>query len=327
MVGSRGERRHHGGRDVRQRGFLILSDGELVNVREIAHGLRFPEGPVALSDGSVLVSEMRSGAIVRVSPGGGLSLVADCGGAPNGAALGPDGWLYVANNGGGDHTDYVGGRIQRVDIATGRVEDVYRSANGYPLRAPNDLVFDGDGGFWFTDIGKRRGREVDVGAVLYARADRWEISEVVFGADRPNGIGLSPDGMWLYWAETYNGRVWRRSVTSPGRLAPVRGRGPIHLSPDALLAHVGGVRCPDSLAVDSEGNLCIAVIGAQAGIAVVSPAGDVSHLTLPPEFDDWGPTNICFGGHELRTAYITLTGTGRLIACDWPVPGLALAHA
>lgn len=303
-----------------------IAPGELANVREIGRGLRFPEGPVARADGSVLVTEMRSGAIVRVSPEGDLRVVADCGGAPNGAAFGPDGQLYVCNNGGGDHTDYVGGRIQRVDVDSGRVEDAYRVAHGYPLRAPNDLVFDGDGGFWFTDMGKRRGREVDVGAIYYARTDTWAISEVVFGADRPNGIGLSPDGGSLYWAETYTGRVWRRTVTAPGRLAPVAGRGPIPLSPEALHAHLGGVRCPDSLAVDSEGNLVIAVIGAQAGISVVSPQGEVTHLTLPDAFDEWGPTNVCFGGPDLRTAYITLTGSGRLVACDWPVPGLPAPH-
>jgi gluconolactonase len=269
---------------------------------------------------------MRSGKIVRVSPAGDLSVVADCGGAPNGAAFGPDGHLYVCNNGGGDHTDYSGGRIQRVDIAAGRVEDVYRSAGGFGLRGPNDIVFDGDGGFWFTDMGKRHGRTVEIGGIYYARADRWEISEVLFGADRPNGIGLSPDGTSLYWAETYTGRVWRRTVTAPGRLAPVAGRGPVALSPDALHAHLGGVRCPDSLAVDSEGNVCIAVIGAQAGISVVSPDGQVAHHTFPPEFDEWGPTNLCFGGEDLRTAYITLTSTGRLVACDWPVPGLPPAH-
>jgi gluconolactonase len=299
---------------------------ELVNVREVGRGLVFPEGPVAMADGSVLVTEMRSGAIVRVSASGEKRVVADCGGSPNGAAFGPDGYLYVCNNGGGDHTDYTGGRIQRVDIASGRVEDVYRSAHGFPLRGPNDLVFDGDGGFWFTDMGKRHGRTLEIGGLYYARADRWEISEVLFGADRPNGIGLSPDGTALYWAETYTGRVWRRTVTAPGRLAPVAGRGPVPLSPDALLANLGGVRCPDSLAVDSEGNLCIAVIGAQPGVSVVSPSGDVTHLTLPAEFDEWGPTNVCFGGEDLRTAYITLTATGRLVACDWPVPGLPAPH-
>jgi gluconolactonase len=300
---------------------------ELVNVREIASGLRFPEGPVAMADGSVLITEMRSGAIVRVSPAGELSVVADCGGAPNGAAFGPDGWLYVCHNGGGDHTDYSGGRIQRVDVARGRVEDVYRSAHGWPLRSPNDLVFDGDGGFWFTDMGKRRGRELELGGIYYARADRWEIHEVVFGADRPNGIGLSPAGDTLYWAETYTGRVWRRTVTAPGTLAPVAGRGPMPLSPEAFHVYLGGVRSPDSMAVDSEGNLVVAVIGAQAGIAVVSPGGEVSHLALPAQFDEWGPTNVCFGGPGLRTAYITLTGSGRLIACDWPVPGLPAPHA
>ena len=87
------------------------------------------------------------------------------------------------------------------------------------------------------------------------------------------------------------------------------------------------MRCPDSLAIDSAGNICVCVIGAQAGVSVVTAAGHVSHLTLPAEFDDWGPTNLCFGGGDLRTAYVTLTGNGQLIACEWPVAGLRPAHS
>jgi gluconolactonase len=49
------------------------------------------------------------------------------------------------------------------------------------------------------------------------------------------------------------------------------------------------------------------------------------HL-LPPEFTDAMPTNICFGGPDLRTAFITLQATGRLVRCSWPRPGLELAY-
>src|SRR5258708_40343119 len=68
--------------------------------RELASGLQFPEGPIALPDGSVIVVEMRRQTLSRVTPGGQVEIIAELGGGPNGAALGPDGRLYVANNGG-----------------------------------------------------------------------------------------------------------------------------------------------------------------------------------------------------------------------------------
>ncbi len=63
-------------------------------------GLRFPEGPVACADGSVIVTEIEAGRITRCLPDGGKELVAETGGGPNGLAFGPDGKLYVCNNGG-----------------------------------------------------------------------------------------------------------------------------------------------------------------------------------------------------------------------------------
>src|SRR5262245_14262207 len=127
----------------------------MTEMREIATGLQFPEGPVALPDGSVLVVEIRRGTLTRVAPDGRTSIVARTGGGPNGAAIGPDGKVYVCNNGGfewhdlagltvpgNQPHDYSGGRIQRVDLDTGKVEDVYTACDGRPLRGPNDLVFD-----------------------------------------------------------------------------------------------------------------------------------------------------------------------------------------
>ena len=108
----------------------------------IATGLQFPEGPVALADGAVLVTEIAGGTLTRVEPEGTRTTVAECGGGPNGATIGPDGALYICNNGGqhfardGDRLfnalvnqpdDYVGGSIQRVDIEFRRGENpVYR---------------------------------------------------------------------------------------------------------------------------------------------------------------------------------------------------------
>ena len=71
-----------------------------MKIREIARGLQFPEGPVALDDGSVLLVEIARGTLTRVDADGKTSVVAECGGGPNGAAIGPDGAVYVCNNGG-----------------------------------------------------------------------------------------------------------------------------------------------------------------------------------------------------------------------------------
>ncbi|MEW6270388.1 MAG: SMP-30/gluconolactonase/LRE family protein [Thermodesulfobacteriota bacterium] len=299
-------------------------------VREIASGLQFPEGPVWMPDGSIVLTEIRRGTITRVAPDGRTRVVAETGGGPNGAALGPDGKLYVCNNGGfewhevngllfpgNQPASYVGGRIQRVDLDTGRVEDLYTECDGRPLRGPNDLVFDATGGFWFTDFGKTRERERDRTGVFYAKPDGSLIREVLFPLDGPNGIGLSPDGKRLYVAETFTGRLWAWDVPAPGEVVAVPGLG----AGGTLVVGLPGLQLFDSLAVDSAGNVCVATI-ANGGITVVPPSGQgVTHVPMP----DVLTTNVCFGGPELRTAFVTLSSTGRLVAIDWPRPGLRLA--
>src|SRR5437899_1240861 len=300
--------------------------------REITSGLQFPEGPIALADGSVLVVEIKRGTLTRVAPDGKQTIVATTGGGPNGAAIGPDGLVYVCNNGGfewhdvggllvpgNQPHDYSGGRIQRVDLATGKVEDLYTACDGRALRGPNDIVFDASGGFWFTDHGKMRERDRDRTGVFYARADGSRIREVLFPLDAPNGIGLSPDGRRLYVAETWTGRVWSWELAGPGEIVAGPGFGP---AGGTLLAGLPGFQLFHSLAVDGAGNVCVATLGIGA-ITVISPGGEV--IEQVPTGDPL-TTNICFGGRELRTAYVTASGTGRLLATEWPRPGLRLEY-
>lgn len=300
-------------------------------IREICQGLMFPEGPIAMADGSVVVVEIRRGTLTRVLPDGAQKVIAETGGGPNGAAVGPDGKVYVCNNGGFEWHDvgpltlpghqpasYSGGSIQRVDLATGEVETLYTECDGHPLKGPNDIVFDSHGGFWFTDHGKTRPRDRDTTGIYYAGTDGRTIFERIFPTDAPNGIGLSPDGTRLYAAETHTGRVFFWNLKAPGQIDP----NPMAANGGYLLAGLPGMQLLDSLAVDAEGNVCVATL-VNGGITVISPDGQsIEHVPMPDPLT----TNICFGGPDLRTAFITLSATGRLVATAWPTAGLELAY-
>jgi gluconolactonase len=301
--------------------------------RTLAEGLQFPEGPVALGDGSVLLVEIAAGALTRIAADGTKTVVARPGGGPNGAAVGPDGKCYVANNGGFEWhrenghirpltqaNDYSGGRLERVDLRTGVVEVLYRARGEMPLKGPNDLVIDKAGGIYFTDLGKRRARDMDIGAVYYAAPDGSRIVEVAYPMVTPNGIGLSPDERTLYVAETEAARLWAFPIEAPGVVrkepwpSPHGGR---------LVAGMGGYQRFDSLAVQADGRICVATL-VNGGVTVISPDGrHVEHHPMP----DPMTTNICFGGSDMKTAFITLSWTGRLVAVDWPVAGLRLNQA
>ena len=298
----------------------------------ITSGLDFPEGPIALPDGDFIVVEVRGGYLTRVSADGEINRIAELGGGPNGAAVGPDGLIYVCNNGGlewhqmgnfmmpgNQPKDYCGGSIQRVDPISGEATTLYTECNGIALKGPNDIVFDSSGGFWFTDHGKQRERDRDRAGVFYAHPDGSTITEAIFPVDAANGIGLAPDESRLYVAETHTGRLfaWDLDKDNPGTIKP----NPLSANGGYFIAGLPGMQLFDSLAVDALGNICVATL-VNGGITIISPDGQsTKHVPLPDPFT----TNICFGGDNLQTAYITLSGSGQLVATQWPIAGLPLA--
>jgi gluconolactonase len=206
------------------------------------------------------------------------------------------------------------GSLQRVDLATGEVTTIATESGGNPLRAPNDLVVDAGGGIWFTDHGVREARTSDRTGFHYCQADGSGMVEVVL-LDAPNGIGLSPDGGRVYVAETHTGRLWGWNVDGPGE---VSGAGMLAPKGAELVGDPGGGVLFDSLAVDGEGWVCVATLGVTPGITAFSPDGSESeHFPMADPLT----TNICFGGDDGRTAFVTLSGTGQLVAFDWPRPG------
>jgi gluconolactonase len=301
----------------------------MADIRIVATGLLFPEGPVAMADGSVILGEIAGGAVTRIAADGSKTEIGKAGGGPNGLALGPDGALYVCNNGGnvyettpsflstGPSPDYKGGYIQRIDPKTGDTKVLYTHCGAHKLSAPNDNVFDKQGGFYFTDLGKRRARDRDHGGLYYARPDGSKITEIAYPIVTPNGVGLSPDEKTVYVADTETSRLFAFDILEPGAVkhepfpAPHGGR---------LVCGLPGFQRFDSLAVEASGNICVATL-VTGHITVISPMGQVVRQVKMP---DVYPTNICFGGADLRTAYITLSATGQLAAMEWPEPGLRL---
>jgi gluconolactonase len=182
---------------------------------------------------------------------------------------------------------------------------------------PNDLVFDAAGNMWFTDHGKIRERERDHGGIYYAAPDGSSITEVVYPLESPNGIGLSPEGDRVYAAETHTGRVHWWPVEGPGKVGK-----PNPVGHGGMLLHgLAGMQLLDSLAIDSAGNVVVGTL-VNGGLTAISPEGEVVDFVALP---DVLVTNVCFGGEELRTAFVTCSGTGKLVSLPWPRPGLPLA--
>jgi gluconolactonase len=310
-----------------------LTEGSL-----LAEGLQFPEAPIAMPDGSIVFTEIAGERISRVRPTANgwsaVETVAEVPGGPNGLAVGPDGAFYCANNGGsfewarvngmilpGPRPDtWRGGSIDRIDPKTGVVTKLYSKATNADtdLRGPNDLMFDAHGGFWFTDHGTRTLRNADRTGIWYAKADGSKCEEKVHPVDGANGIGVSPDGGRVVWVETHSGRAYWREIVAPGEVAPADRitRG---------VLSVPGTGLFDSLAIDAQGNACVATIG-PGGITSIAPDGTWTHYLMPTELFDPLTTNICFGGPDMRTAFITQSAFGKLIAVPWPTAGMKLAH-
>ena len=283
-----------------------------------------------MADGSVLFVDIKNQTLSRLQPGGQVVTIAELPGGPNGAAIGPDGAAYVCNNGGvysfvpyapgvtipGPRpASYEGGSVQRVDLATGAVTTLYDCYEGQRLFAPDDIVFDAAGGFWFTDTGLQEPDGTKSGALYYGTVDGKALVHAAT-IPMPNGVGLSPDGKTVYVSDTIFGRLWALDIVEPGKVAP----GALPVMPGRVVHTLPGFQWLDSLKVEGDGRICVGTIFSQC-ITVFDLDGTLEQVPVPDLFT----TNLCFGGPDMMDVWITASSTGKIYKARWPRPGLKLA--
>ncbi len=256
-------------------------------VRKVADGCRFTEGPAVDAQGNLFFSDGPNDRIVRRSPDGKLTDFRKPCGRANGLTFDRQGRLVMcqsAGNGGGR-------RVTRLE-ADGRETVLAERFDGRPFNAPNDLCVDRSGRIYFTD--PNFGEPADAAqpvAGVYRIDAPGDVKLAIRDLKRPNGIVLSPDESLVYVSDRGTQKLHRYKVAADGSLAP-----------DGILYDFAPDRGVDGMRVDERGNVWAAAgQGATTGLFVISPKGERLLHKPMPEFS----TNLSFGGPDRRDLFFT----------------------
>ena len=294
----------------------MLAPIPIESLRKVGVGLRRPEDVVVGGDGRVWASDQAS-ACAEILSDGTLRRVGKAGGAPNGINMDTRGRILIANFGLGTAPT---GPLQRLDPATGELEVLCDAIDGKPLVASNYPIVDRAGNVWCSHSTWDRARSeqgLADGFVYRVRSDgRAEV--MASGFTFANGLALDADESHLYVCQTMGRNVVRLLIRADGLLGPAEPYGPVlgePAFPGATPAERARFGATDGCGFDADGNLWVTLVLANKVIAI----------TPKREVVSW-PTNVSWGGPDMRDLYIGTIRRDYVLHARSPVPGLPLVH-
>lgn len=258
----------------------------------------FLEGPSFDRDGNLWFVDIPFGRIFRVSPKGEWDLALQYDGWPNGFKFHTDGTAYIC--------DYRKGLL-RFDPKTARLETILDTAYSESFKGLNDLHFASNGDLYFTDQGQT-GIADPTGRVFRMRAN-GALERLVTNIPSPNGITLSTTEKHCYVAVTRAQQVWRLPLMADGAMSKTGVA--VQLS--------GGAAGPDGIEMDSENGLLVCHLG--VGIWRFDANMLPTHLIYSEDKHHHHLANMCFGGPDLKSLYITESLSGDILLAKLPVAG------
>lgn len=314
---------------------MPLEPVPLSALEPVGEGLRRPEDVVVSRDGRVFVSHQQQ--VAELLADGSIRAFGEGLGECNGINLLPDGRVVAT-----DYSDR--GGVRAVDLDSGQVEVLAEDVDGRRLVYANYPVVDSHGSVWVSCSTRHEGwlqamaTGADDGYVV--RIDPGGSAAVVAeGLRFANGMAFDAGEAYLYCCQTASGDVVRFAVHDDRTLGPKEPYGPPmgDRRPDeyteaAAMAAFGDPDVQrrwgltDGCGFDAEGNLWVTVVTA-GRVNAITPDGEV--VTV---IDDPGgevlrlPTNVAWGGDDLRDLYIGNIGSGCVFKARSPVPGLPLSH-
>lgn len=252
------------------------------------------EGPQCNATGDIFaVNFSKQGTIGRVSPEGKGEVFVTLpeGSVGNGIVFDQQGRMYIA--------DYPKHNVLRVDMATKKIEVFGHDDR---MNQPNDVAIDAEGNLYASDPNWNDGT-----GQLWRISKDGKVTRLGEKLGTTNGIEVSPDGKYLYVNETVQRGIWRYPIKADGAV------GERELVKQFDDHGFDGMRC------DVDGNLYVTRYG-KGTVVKLSPQGEVLK-----EIDVLGkqPSNLCFGGPDGKTIYVTEVEHTRLVQFRVDKPGLA----